>query len=79
MSVFSNSDQVYPKRLGIYKDNYLVLEYYHLTEDKFKKRLIPFDANISAGKNVEIILRDPKHSPFLKKIEAQHLEKIIKG
>ena len=39
-----NSDNIYPKRLGTYQGgNALVLEYYNLATDKFKKHVIPLD------------------------------------
>lgn len=39
-----NPDNIYPKRLGTYQNgNALVLEYYNLGTDKFKKHVIPLD------------------------------------
>ena len=39
-----NPDNIYPKRLGTYQGgNALVLEYYNLATDKFKKHVIPLD------------------------------------
>lgn len=37
-------EKIYPKRLGTYQGgNALVLEYYNLASDKFKKHVIPLD------------------------------------
>lgn len=37
-------DKIYPKRLGTYQNgNALVLEYYNLALDKFRKHVIPLD------------------------------------
>lgn len=37
-------DKIFPKRLGTYQGgNALVLEYYNLASDKFKKHVIPLD------------------------------------
>ena len=40
-----DSESIYPKRLGLMKGNILVLEYYNIAIDKFKKHPIPFDSS----------------------------------
>ena len=52
MPTLIDPDQIYPKRMGIYRSNSLVIEYYNMEKDCFKKHLIPFDPSESSKKNV---------------------------
>ena len=62
-------DKIYPKRLGTYQNgNALVLEYYNLASDKFKKHVIPLDHTKSAKENLDAIYKNPKHSILLRKV-----------
>ena len=64
-----NPDNIYPKRLGTYQGgNALVLEYYNLTTDKFKKHMIPLDRSKSIKENVDEIYKNPKHGILLRKV-----------
>lgn len=38
-----DSENIYPKRLGVMNGNQIILEYYNFAIDKFKKHAIPFD------------------------------------
>lgn len=44
-------DKIYPKRIGIHRGA-IVLEYYNLEADKFKKHLIPLERSSTSQKNV---------------------------
>ena len=45
MPSYINPEQIFPKRLGVMNGNTLVLEYYNLAKDKFKKHLMPFETS----------------------------------
>lgn len=79
MKNYTSPQNIYPKRLGLYQGNYLVVEYYNLQQDKFKKHLIQFDPSIGPDKNLEEMLRNQKHSIFLRKIESKYIKKVLKG
>ena len=66
MPTLINPEHIYPRRLGIYNYSSLVIEYYNFEKDVIKKHLIPFNPSESAKKNLEIILKNPKHSIFLR-------------
>jgi hypothetical protein len=74
MTSFIDSEKIFPKRLGIMKGNILVLEYYNLAKDKFKKHQIPFDPNSDSKIMIEEIYKNSKHAPILKKIDPQHIK-----
>ena len=42
MPHYLDPEQIFPKRLGLMHGNTLVLEYYDLSRDRFKKHLIEF-------------------------------------
>ena len=44
MPHFLDPELIFPKRLGLMHSNILVLEYYDLTRDKFKKHQMHFQA-----------------------------------
>ena len=52
MPHFLDPEQVFPKRMGIMHGKVLVLEYYDLARDKFKKHLIEFDSSEEPKNNV---------------------------
>jgi hypothetical protein len=75
-----NADNIYPKRLGTYQNgNALVLEYYNLDLDKFKKHVIPLDHTKDVKENVKSILKNQKHALLLRKVDAKYLEAAIMG
>jgi hypothetical protein len=41
--------------------------------------VIPFDSSESADKAVEGMLKNPKHSVFLRKVVPQHIKQAISG
>lgn len=57
--------------------NILVLQYYHLGKDKFKKHLIPFDLSKNNKEVIEEILKNPKHAAYLKKVDPKHLLSVL--
>jgi len=57
----------------------LVLEYYNLAKDKFKKHLMPFDSSTETKHIVEQIFKNPKHIPFLKKVNPKHITSVLEG
>ena len=67
MPTLIDPEQIYPKRMGMYRGA-LVIEYYYLERDCFKKHLIPFDGSENPNKIVENILKNPKHAVFLRKV-----------
>lgn len=71
-------EQIYPKRVGTYKGS-LVIEYYNLEKDCFKKHLIPYDSSETIDKIIENILKNPKHSVFLRKVAPHLLKSAITG
>jgi hypothetical protein len=73
-----NADVIFPKRLGIMNGSTLVLEYYNLAKDKFKKHQIPFNGSDSKT-IVEEIFKNPKHFVFLKKVDPKHVRAVIEG
>ena len=52
MPTLINPEHIYPRRLGIYRFNSLVIEYYNFEKDVIKKHVIPFDPEESAKKNL---------------------------
>ena len=68
MPKWLNPEHIYPMKLGIYRNSALVIQYYILSEDKFKKHLIPFNNHDSPDQILDSILRNPKHAPFLRKV-----------
>lgn len=71
-------EQIYPKRMGTYRGS-IVIEYYNLEKDCFKKHLIPYDSSENVDKIIENILKNPKHSVFLRKVAPHHLKEAITG
>jgi hypothetical protein len=66
--------------LGTYQNGKaLVLEYYNLAMDKFKKHLIPLDHSKSAKENLDMIYKNPKHGVLLRKVEPKYVENVLKG
>ena len=59
--------------------NTIVIEYYDLTRDKFKKHPIPYNPQEEAKSIVEQIFKDAKHIPFIKKVDPKHLKAVLEG
>jgi hypothetical protein len=73
-------EKIFPKRLGNYQNgNALVLEYYNLATDKFKKHVIALDRGKSVKENVDEIYKNAKHGMLLGKVEPKYVEAVIKG
>lgn len=71
-------EHIYPRRIGLYRGG-IVLEYYNLEKDCFKKHVIPYDSSDSSDKIIENILKNPKHSVFLRKVAPHHLKQVLSG
>lgn len=76
---YLNAEGIFPKRLGIMNGSTLVLEYYNLAKDKFKKHQIPFNVGSDPKTIVEEIFKNPKHFVFLKKVDPKHVRAVIEG
>jgi hypothetical protein len=76
---YLNADSIFPKRLGIMNGSILVLEYYNLAKDKFKKHSIPFNSSSDSKSIIEEIFKNPKHFPYLKKVDPKHIRAVIEG
>ncbi len=74
---YLEADKIYPKRIGIYKGNNLVIEYYNFAEDKFSKHKIPFNAADPPQKIIQTILKNPKNSALFRKVDSRHLKSIL--
>lgn len=72
-----DTEQVFPKRLGIMHGNTLVLEYYHLQKDKFKKHAMPFETGKDPKLIVEELFKSPQHAPYLKKVNPKHVRSVL--
>lgn len=59
--------------------NTLVLEYYDLTKDKFKKHLMPFEVGTEPKTIVEQMFKNVKHVPFLKKVNPKNVRAVLEG
>lgn len=79
MPTLIDPENIYPRKLGLYRESNLVLEYYNFETDKIKRHVIPFSISESASKNVELIMKNPKHAVFLKKVSIEHLEQVLIG
>ena len=78
MPTLIDPDSIYPKRIGLYRGA-LVLEYYNIERDCFKKHIIPYDGTHPPDKIVENILKNPKHAVFLRKVAPEHLKVALSG
>lgn len=76
---YVSADSIYPKRLGIINGNTLVIEYYNLAKDKFKKHAIPFNSTSDPKSIVEDIFKNPKHLLYLKKVDPKNVRAVIEG
>ena len=76
---YITADDIYPKRLGLMKGNILVLEYYNIANDKFKKHPIPFNPLNDPKETIDEIFKDPKHLPFLKRVNPKDIKAVIQG
>lgn len=76
---YLDPENVFPKRLGLMNGNTLVIEYYNLAKDKFKKHPIPFDPSADPQAVIEAIFKDQKHQPYLKKVDPKHLRAVLQG
>jgi hypothetical protein len=65
--------------MGLMNGNTLVLEYYHLGKDKFKKHLIPYDVSKDPKTIVEDIYKNPKHAPYLKRVNPKNVRLVLEG
>lgn len=79
MTHYLDPDQIFPKRLGLMNGNTLVLEYYHLGKDKFKKHLIPYEVTKEAKIVVDEIYKSAQHAPYLKKVNPKHVRSVLEG
>ncbi len=79
MPQYLDPDQIFPKRLGLMNGNTLVLEYYHLGKDKFKKHLIPYEITKEAKTIIEDIFKNTKHALYLKKVNPKHVRSVLEG
>lgn len=59
--------------------NTLILEYYNLTKDKFKRHPIPFNPLNDVKIIIEDIFKNVKHIPYLKKIDPKHVKAVLEG
>lgn len=59
--------------------NTIVIEYYDLTRDKFKKHPIPYNPQEEVKSIVDQIFKDAKHIPFIKKVDPKHLKAVLEG
>jgi hypothetical protein len=57
--------------------NTLVLEYYDLTKDKFRKHLMQFEVGSDPKLIVEEIFKDAKHVPYLKKVNPKNVRAVL--
>jgi len=57
----------------------LVLEYYYLLSDKFKKHAISFNPQNDAKTNIEEMFKNSKHIPFLKRVDPKHIKAVLEG
>jgi hypothetical protein len=80
MPYLIDPEQIYPRRLGLYRGA-LVVEYYNIDKDTIKKHLIQFDNDSleSVDKIVENMLKNPKHSVFLRKVQPNDIKKVLSG
>jgi hypothetical protein len=59
--------------------NTLIIEYYDVSRDKFKKHPIPYNPLDEVKLTVDQIFKNSKHFPFLKKIDPKHIKAILEG
>lgn len=59
--------------------NTIVIEYYDLTRDIFKKHPIPYNPQEEVKNIVDQIFKDAKHIPFIKKVDPKHIKAVLEG
>jgi hypothetical protein len=79
MPQYLDSENIFPKRLGVMNGNTLVIEYYELTRDKFKKHAISYNPQEEVKSIIDEIYKSAKHVPFIKKIDPKHLKAVLEG
>lgn len=79
MPQYLNPENIFPKRLGLMYGNTLVLEYYDVGRDKFKRHPIPYDPSADPKALIDEIYKNPKHLPYLKKVDPKHLRAVLEG
>lgn len=79
MPQYLNPENIFPKRLGIMHGNTLVVEYYDLSRDKFKRHAIPYDPTAEVKTILDEIYKNSKHVPYLKKVDPKHLKAVLEG
>lgn len=76
---FLNPENIFPKRIGLMQGHTLVLEYYDLSRDKFKRHPMPYDPSLDTKTAIDNIYKDAKHIPYLKKVDPKHLRAVLEG
>jgi hypothetical protein len=79
MPHYIDPNNIFPKRMGIMNGNTLIIEYYDVSRDKFKKHPIPYNPLDEVKLTVDQIFKNSKHFPFLKKIDPKHIKAILEG
>jgi hypothetical protein len=79
MPHYLNPECIFPKRLGLMHGNTLIVEYYDLTRDKFKRHPIPYDPHADIKAVIDEIYKNAKHFPYLKKIDPKHMKAVLEG
>jgi hypothetical protein len=79
MPKYLNPESIFPKRLGLMQGNTLVVEYYDLSSDKFKRHPIPYDPASDIKTILDDIFKNGKHVPYLKKVDPKHLKAVLEG
>lgn len=79
MPHYIDPNNIFPKRMGIMNGNTIVIEYYDLGRDKFKKHPIPYNPLDEVKLTVDEIFKNSKHFPFLKKIDPKHIRSVLEG